>query len=137
MGELSADPPPGFAPFEPKGDFTRHNGPYLRHPDGTLAFFAEKRHCNGIGALHGGMLSSFLDTVLARAAVGDTGATPVTLHLSVDFLEMGRAGHWVLGEGRLTKRGGDLAFVEGWARMGGRNLARATGVFKVMRQPLE
>ena len=27
---------------------------------------------------------------------------PVTVHLSIDFLDMGRAGEWVIGEASLT-----------------------------------
>jgi acyl-coenzyme A thioesterase PaaI-like protein len=82
------------------------------------------------------MLSAFLDGVLAGAAARAAGGTPITVHLSVDFLDMGRAGDWVLGEASLTRATSDLAFVEGRARMAGRTLARATGVFKLMRRRL-
>jgi acyl-coenzyme A thioesterase PaaI-like protein len=80
------------------------------------------------------MLSAFLDGLLASAAARATGATPVTIHLSVDFLDMGRAGEWVMGEARLTRATRDIAFVEGRAHVGGRDLARAAGVFKLMRR---
>jgi acyl-coenzyme A thioesterase PaaI-like protein len=56
------------------------------------------------------------------------------MHLSIDFLDMGRAGDWVIGEGALTKATKEIAFVEGRAHVGGRSLARATGVFKLMRR---
>ncbi len=56
------------------------------------------------------------------------------MHLSIDFLDMGRAGEWVIGEASLTRAASDLAFVEGRAHVGGRTLARATGVFKLMRR---
>jgi acyl-coenzyme A thioesterase PaaI-like protein len=58
----------------------------------------------------------------------------VTVHLSIDFLDMGRAGEWVIGEASLTRAASDLAFVEGRAFAGHRTLARATGVFKMMRR---
>lgn len=80
------------------------------------------------------MLSAFLDGVLAGAAARGTGAVSVTVHLSVDFLDMGRAGDWVIGEASLSRATRDLAFVEGRAHIGGRTLARATGVFKLMRR---
>ena len=132
--ELSPDPPHGFRLATGRGAFTTHNGPYFYNTDGAQAFFALKRHCNGIGLIHGGMLSAFLDGVLAGAAVRGGGGVPITVHLSVDFLDMGRAGDWVLGEASLTRATSDLAFVEGRAHVGGRNLARATGVFKLMRR---
>jgi uncharacterized protein (TIGR00369 family) len=131
-----ATPPPGFVLATGRGAFSSHNGPYFHDGRGAQAFFALKRHCNSIGLIHGGMLSAFLDGVLASAAARETGAAPITVHLSVDFLDMGRAGEWVLGEASVTRRASDLAFVEGRAHINGRNLARATGVFKLMgRRP--
>ena len=127
-------PPEGFVRSSGRGSFSTHNGPYFHHPDGRQAFFALKRHCNSIGLIHGGMLSAFLDGVLAGAAARGGGGTPVTIHLSIDFLDMGRAGEWVTGEATLTRAAGDIAFVEGRAHVGGRNLARATGLFKIMRR---
>ncbi len=98
------------------------------------AFFALSRHCNGLGLIHGGMLSSFLDGLMAGAAGQASGATPVTLHLSLDYLSMGRAGEWVLGEARVTRASRDIAFVEGRAHVAGRDLVRASGLFKLMRR---
>jgi len=132
--ETTPEPPAGFLRSSERGAFSNHNGPYFHHADGTQAFFALKRHCNSIGLLHGGMLSAFLDGVLASAAGRSGGGTPVTVHLSIDFLDMGRAGDWVMGEASLTRATSDLAFVEGRAHVGGRSLARATGVFKLMRR---
>ncbi len=98
------------------------------------AFFVLPRHCNGLGIIHGGMLSAFLDSLLAAAAARAASAVPVTIHLSLDFLDMGRAGEWVFGEAHTTRLTRDLAFVEGRAHMQDRTLARASGVFKLMRR---
>jgi acyl-coenzyme A thioesterase PaaI-like protein len=127
-------PPAGFAASGGRGAFSNHNGPYFHNAEGAQAFFALKRHCNSIGLIHGGMLSAFLDGVLASAAARGANATPITIHLSIDFLDMGRAGEWVIGEASLTRAASDIAFVEGRAHVGGRTLARATGVFKLMRR---
>jgi uncharacterized protein (TIGR00369 family) len=130
-------PPPGFQRQSGRGAFTEHNGPYYfrRSEQGVeQAFFALDRHCNGVGLLHGGMLTAFLDGLLAGAAGRATERVAVTVHLSVDFLAMGRAGEWILGEARLTRATRDLAFAEGRAYAGQLDLARATGVFRLMRQ---
>jgi acyl-coenzyme A thioesterase PaaI-like protein len=127
-------PPAGFVLSSGRGSFSTHNGPYFHREDGAQAFYALKRHCNSIGLIHGGMLSAFLDGVLAGAAGRGSGAVGVTVHLSIDFLDMGRAGEWVIGEASLTRAARDLAFVEGRAYVGARNLARATGIFKLMRR---
>jgi len=129
-------PPEGFLPQLGRGPFTTHNGPYFYCPsdDGARqAFRALARHCNGVGLIHGGMLSAFLDGLLASSVGQATRATPVTVNLAVNFLDMGRAGDWVIGEARVTRLARDLAFAEGRASVGGRDLARASGVFKLMR----
>jgi uncharacterized protein (TIGR00369 family) len=130
-------PPEGFVLAGGRGAFTTHNGPYFYRQTETgaeQAFFALKRHCNGVGLIHGGMLSAFLDGLLAGAAARGTNSTPVTMHLSVDYLDMGRAGEWVIGEASLDRQARDVAFVSGRAHVAGRTLARATGVFKLMRR---
>ncbi|MFI4973967.1 MAG: PaaI family thioesterase [Caulobacterales bacterium] len=139
MADEEAVPPPpdGYVLSQGRGLFSTRNGPYFHRPDGPgaqQAFYALKRHCNGVGLIHGGMLSAFLDGVLAGAAARGTGATSVTIHLSIDFLDMGRAGEWVFGEANLTRATKEVAFVEGRAFTGARTLARATGIFKLMRR---
>ena len=130
-------PPTGFEPAIGRGAFTTHNGPFFHRPNAEgaeQAFFAVARHCNGLGLIHGGMLSAFLDSLLAAAAGRMSGATPVTMHLSVSFLDMGRAGEWVQGEAHVTRLARDVAFAEGRAHIAGRDLARASGVFKLMHR---
>ncbi len=137
-GEEAIPPPPGgFSLSSGRGGFSTVNGPYFHRLDGeTLeqAFFALSRHCNGLGLIHGGMLSAFLDGLMAGAAGRASGATPVTLHLSLDFLAMGRAGEWVLGEAKVTRATRDVAFVEGRAHVSGRDLVRGSGLFKLLRR---
>jgi uncharacterized protein (TIGR00369 family) len=134
LEEEGPPPPEGFALSTERGAFSTRNGPYFHDASGRQAFYARKRHCNSIGLIHGGMLSAFLDGVLAGAAGRGSGQMGVTVHLSIDFLDMGRAGEWVIGEGTLTRATSDLAFVEGRAFTSRRTLARATGVFKLMRR---
>ena len=130
-------PPDGFVRSSDRGPFTSHNGPFfyrLAKTGAEQAFFAESRHCNSMSLLHGGMLAAFLDGLLAAAVAIETKAVPVTVHLSVDYLGMGRAGDWVIGDARVTRATKELAFVEGRATAKGRDLARATAVFKLMRR---
>ncbi len=130
-------PPPGFVPSRQRGAFSTHNGPYFHREVAVgveQAFHALPRHCNGVGIVHGGMLSAFLDGLLAGAAARASGSLPVTVHLSVDFLDMGRAGEWVLGEAHVTRATRDIAFAQGRVRIGDRDLARASGVFRLMRR---
>jgi uncharacterized protein (TIGR00369 family) len=134
--EAIPPPPTGYAAAEGRGLFSTRNGPYYVRPaEGDLveqAFFALPRHCNGVGIVHGGMLSAFMDGVLAGAVWKGAQRRAVTIHLSIDFLHMARAGDWVFGEARLTRATRDVAFAEGRAYSGGRDLVRCSGVFKLM-----
>jgi len=134
--QVQPAPPDGYVPSEGRGGFSTLNGPYFHRPsDGPLAeqaFYAQKRHANGLGLVHGGMLSAFMDGVLAGAVWRGTGKTGVTIHLSIDFLHMARVGEWVMGEARMTRATKDVAFAEGRAYVGRRDLVRASGIFKLM-----
>jgi uncharacterized protein (TIGR00369 family) len=140
-GEAVPLPPEGFSPSA-RGPYTSHNGPMFHRngPDGGYehAFFALPRHCNSMGIIHGGMIATFMDGVLARAAHGATGGhAAVTIHLSLDFLSAGRAGEWIFGDGRVTRQTRDLIFVEGRIRLEDRDLARASAIFKPMRRKID
>ena len=134
------EPPEGFAPST-RGPFTTHNGPFFHRTadDGGFehAFYALRRHCNGMGIVHGGMLTTFLDGLLARAVVNVIESAAVTVHLSVDFLSMARAGDWVFGDARVTRKARDLVFVEGRVRVGEREVLRGSGVFKPVRRRID
>ena len=136
--ERSPPPPEGYVPSEGRGGFSTLNGPYFYKlsdgPTSHQAFFAQPRHANGIGLVHGGMLSAFLDGVLAGAVWRGTEKTAVTIHLSIDFLHMARVGEWVMGEGRMTRATKEVAFAEGRAYVGGRDVVRASGIFKLMNR---
>lgn len=131
-------PPPGFRMMEGRGHFSSHNGPYFyqegREKGAGQAFFALDRHANGLGLVHGGMLTAFMDGLLAAAVFRETRKISVTIHLSVDFLHMARVGEWAFGESHVTRATRDVAFVEGRAYVGRHDVVRASGVFKLMQK---
>ena len=138
MADEAPPPPEGFTPAPGRGAFSTHNGPYYYRPneDGLIeqAFYALPRHANGVGLVHGGMLSAFMDGVLAAAAGRGSGLQPITIHLSIDFLHMGRVGDWIQAEARMTRATRDVAFAEGRAFCRGVDLVRCSGVFKLMER---
>ena len=139
--DTSILPPDGFVLSSSRGPYSTHNGPYFyREIQGEAtehAFLALPRHANGLGLVHGGMLTSFMDGLLAAAVWRASRRSSVTIHLSVDFLHMARVGQWVFGESRVTRLTRDVAFVEGRAHAIGTDVVRASGVFKLMRKPAE
>jgi uncharacterized protein (TIGR00369 family) len=131
------EPPPGFVLSERRGPFTQHNGPFYHRPRQTGAeqgFLALKRHCNGFGIVHGGMLASFLDGLLGHAASLESAAPAVTIHLSLDYLSMARAGDWIQGVAAVTRSTRDMVFLDAHAFVGERDVVRATAIFKVMER---
>lgn len=139
MDDAAAIPPPpeGFVATRPRGPFSTHNGPYFEREsaDGAeQAFFILPRHCNQMGIIHGGMLSAFMDGLLAAAAGRAAKVPLVTIHLSLDFLNMARAGEWAIGAARCTRLTRDVGFAEGSVSVNGRDLVRGSGVFKLMHR---
>ena len=137
MDEAIPAPPEGFVRSELRGPFSTHNGPYFHRVGGDKAtvgqaFYALPRHANALGLVHGGMLSAFMDGLLAMAVGRGTGQVAMTIHLSTDFLHMARLDEWVVGEARMTRATKDVAFAEGVARSRGVDVVRASGVFKLM-----
>lgn len=135
MSDEIPPPPAGYVPVDPGEGYMGHNGPYFTNPEGEgaqRAFYALPRHANGLGVVHGGMLTTFMDSVLAGAAYRATGRISVTIHLSVDFVHMARLNDWVMGEGRVVRVTPDVVFVEGRAYVRRRDVVRASGIFKLM-----
>jgi uncharacterized protein (TIGR00369 family) len=130
------DPPAGFVRSQGRGQFSTHNGPYFHRITASdtveQAFYALPRHTNGIGLVHGGMLSAFTDGLLAMAIGRSTQKVAVTIHLSIDFLHMARQGDWIIGEAKMSRATKDVAFADGRLHARGVDIVRASGVFKLM-----
>jgi len=136
-GEVIPDPPEGFAVQSVRGPFSLHNGPYFeRNTEGVAeqAFFVLSRHCNQMGFAHGGMLSAFVDGLLATSVGKATKSSGVTIHLSIDYLAPAKRGEWVFGEARVTRETQEFAFAEARIHAGGRDVVRASGIFKLRRR---
>ncbi len=80
------------------------------------------------------MLATFLDGLLGHAVSRAAKATGVTIHLSLDYLSMARAGDWIEGEARVNRLARDVAFAEARGFVGDRDVIRATAVFKVLER---
>ena len=140
MIDTIPEPPEGFEPSRERGPFSNHNGPYFeaRPVVGSAqAFYALPRHCNRMGIVHGGMISAFIDGLLAGAVGRASRTASVTIHLSIDFLSMARAGEWVMGESRVTRATKEIGFAEARVYVGEKDIARASGVFKLMHRKIE
>lgn len=98
------------------------------------ALLLEPRHLNAQGVIHGGLLSTFADLVLHRAITDELGFdTPCsTVQLNLQFLAAARAGRWLYGEGLVLRRTRSLLFVTGELFDDDRQVALATGIWKLI-----
>ncbi|MBT3371949.1 MAG: PaaI family thioesterase [Rhodospirillaceae bacterium] len=126
-------PPPGFVMATRKSPYTTLIGPFYEIPDdadGRRGFWVSGVHINNAGIIHGGMVMSFTDNLLARA-VSNSGAGPaVTLHMTTDFVGPAHLGDWVEGKAKIIRRTRTLVFVEGEVFTRKRLMMTAKGVFR-------
>ncbi|MEL7546790.1 MAG: PaaI family thioesterase [Pseudomonadota bacterium] len=107
--------PDGFSPMQTRGPFTDINGPIWRKPghNGAIpqfGFLPEKRHTNSLGFVHGGMLSTLMDSAMAQAAYEHFRCRLVTLTLQVQFHSAVFRGRWAEIEvGEPVQTGTDVA----------------------------
>lgn len=85
---------------------------------GRVVVDAGDDHLNPHGTVHGGVLATMLDTAMGTAVATAGGQSPVTVSLTVTYLEPGRPGRLV-ATARVRKRGTRLLVVEGQVEQDG------------------
>ena len=109
----------GFLPYDGEEPFEDLAGPFLQRLDAVSgrhlsAFIAEKRHTNGGGALHGGMLMAFADYalfVIAHDVIKDHICVTVSCH--TDFVRGVVVTGPVFAVGEVTRNTRSLVFIRG------------------------
>lgn len=132
------EPRPGFAPTPSRGKFTLHNGPSYRATekgDIRTGLWVLDRHCNGMGFLHGGMVSAFADSALAWAVYSATQKMSVTIKLTLEFMEIVREGEWIEAHPEVTSVDGEFIHVRARiVKEDGGLAALAHAVFRTVRR---
>jgi uncharacterized protein (TIGR00369 family) len=85
---------------------------------------------NPHGTVHGGVLATMLDVAMGTAVATTGGESPVTVSLTVTYLEPGRPGR-LEATARVRKRGRRLMVVEGQVVQEGELVADALATFSV------
>jgi acyl-coenzyme A thioesterase PaaI-like protein len=132
-----ASPPPGFIPIISTSPFGWANGPIFERKDESgcaRGFRIAERHINAGGVLHGGMVMTFADIVLAQATSTVLDGPFVTARLTTDFIGPGFLGDWVEGEGDAWLSDDDIAVVRARITSQGKLIATAQGFFKAIRR---
>jgi uncharacterized protein (TIGR00369 family) len=104
--------------------------------DGSSRVVVEARdeHLNPHGSVHGGVLATMIDVAMGTAISSGGGQAPVTVSLTVTYLEPGRPGR-LEATARLRKRGKRGKVVEAEVVQDGDVVADALATFAV--QPRE
>jgi len=134
----TADPaPPGYVRLGETEGFIGLAGPYFWRPTPSGAveygFGAELRHGNPNGVLHGGSITTFMDTVLGYEVIRVTGRRCATIALNTQFLAGGRAGDWITGRIALRRLTGSMAFIDGEVLAGETLVATTTAIFRLFK----
>ena len=110
---------------------------YRKEADGRVrsAFRAERKHLNGSGALHGGILMTFADYAIfciGRDALQGSGS--VTAQMSCDFVDAGYEGDLIECTGEIVRGGASLVFLRGEIHTSGRTLFTFSAIIKKIRR---
>ncbi|MCU0969216.1 MAG: PaaI family thioesterase [Rubrivivax sp.] len=138
MSPASDAVPAGFAAVPMGGDFVAANGPlWLRHEGDLvrLGLRVERRHCNPMGVMHGGMIATFCDMLLPIVAHRRVHAIAErflpTIGLQVDYLAPAPLGAWLEGEAEVLRVTTSMVFAQGLVRADGTPVARTSGTFRI------
>ncbi len=133
------NPPEGFTPLFRSSPFLELLGPiYNESTDSGLVigFYAQEKHCNARGVVHGGVLSSLADVALGYSAAF-SGSDPVplaTVNLTIDYAGSAKKGEWITISSDVQKVGRSMAFANCYFLVNHIRIARASGVFTVLNK---
>lgn len=117
-----------------------HCGPFhsRRMAGGAIecAFKVDRRHLNGLGVVHGGVLMTFADHALFHFAQEDLrdAAGAVTATFNSEFLGAAHEGDVVVARGEVTRAGRSLVFVRGMLTTNGEPCMSFSAALKKVRR---
>ena len=130
--------PDGLAPYPENSPFLDRVGPLFLKMDGMkpiIGLYICEHHCNNKGTAHGGLMATLADISLGKTAgwSQEPRVPLVTTSLTIDYFGAARLHDWIVAETDFNRVGSEMAFANCYVRSGDKALARASGVFKVVR----
>ena len=130
--------PKGFEPEPGDNAFATLVGPIFQKIEGDgvrFVFQAEDKHRNPRGVVHGGMLMTFMDNLLAHTIVHVIGdVKKATMSLSCDFTGPAFPGQRMEGWGEVTRATRSVVFAQGIITADGATVVVGSGVWKLFGQ---
>jgi uncharacterized protein (TIGR00369 family) len=99
-----------------------------------LGLRAGPAHANSRGFVHGALLMALADNAMGLSCIqaGSQPSEPVTVNLSMDFVETARQGEWVEVRPTVIKTGKRLCFASALVMADDRVCARANATFQAV-----
>jgi acyl-coenzyme A thioesterase PaaI-like protein len=117
----------GFGMIEMVGPF------WSKRTEQTVifGFLPEKKHTNGMGIIHGGMLMTFADHAFGML-VGETISFQrcVTLHLDINFVSSAKPDEFIEARPTIIRDTRSVVFIRGTLAVGEREIISASGIWK-------
>ena len=125
-------PSPLTAPWEPI--FSRQTDRAV-----VIGLRAGPAHLNSRGLVHDGLLTTLTDNAmgLSCALHVEGGPRLLTVNLAVDFLGIAEPGQWIEIDTAFVKPGRSICFAQAFITADGAPCARANGVFRVVKSPVD
>jgi acyl-coenzyme A thioesterase PaaI-like protein len=128
--------PAGFQPFPDQGGFPGLCGPvhYRRLDNGGFlnGFQSRTIHDNTNGIVHGGVLFTFADDIIGRAASGISRRYATTVAMNVEYLSAGPLDAWIEGTTEVTHMDDSFAFIRARVYCGERTILTADGICRLL-----
>ena len=111
----------------------------LREGYARLSLVLEPHHTNPNGVMHGGVITTMMDSAMG-AALGSLRGTEAshsphsTVEMNASFLAGARPGDKIVVEGRVLRLGKSIAFGEAEARRGDELIAKGRLTFAIQRR---
>lgn len=137
MDEPAFDPAAsGWQPYSDDG-FIGLIGPLWTREEAGMprfGFLADRRHRNRRGVVQGGMLMTFADRAIGMTVYHAIGKQPeATIQLDIHFVDAVRIGEFVEAHCDVVRRTRSVVFTSATLVAGGRTVATAHGVWKILK----
>ena len=132
--------PAGFQPLFRISPVAELIGPVYSRGSGSdlsIGLWAQQKHCNLRGTVHGGVLAALADIALGYtlAFSSDPPAGYVTANLSIHYAGSAKVGDWLEARTDIQRQGGRAAFANCYIYVGEQRIVRASGVFMAAEWP--
>lgn len=130
------DPPEGWRDYRSSSPFTQRVGHMYQKWDKEekvlrRGFRIRKPHCNTRGRVHGGMLMTFVDSVMGMTLWLSEERQGVTAQMNTEFMSNAGPGDWLQAEAWVDRCTSTTGFVKIRVTSGEKLLLTASGLFSL------